>query len=78
MQTELYCNACISAVCIWKLSILLQTSFLFFLIYFERERMGGGRGRERERERERIPSRLHAVSTEPNAGLKLTDREITN
>ena len=40
--------------------------------------MGGGRGRERERERERIPSRLHAVSTEPNAGLELTDREIMN
>ena len=29
-----------------------------------------------ERERERIPSRLSAVSPEPNAGLKLTDLEI--
>ena len=28
---------------------------------------------EAERERERIPSRLHAVSTELNAGLKLTN-----
>ena len=31
---------------------------------------------QRERERERIPSRLHTVSTEPNAGLELTNREI--
>ena len=32
-------------------------------------------GREegwREKERERSPSRLHAASTEPNAGLDLT------
>ena len=35
-----------------------------------------GRGRERERERERIPSRLRAVSTEPNLGLDLMNREI--
>ena len=35
-----------------------------------------GRGRERGEERERIPSRLHTVSAEPNAGLKLTNREI--
>ena len=37
--------------------------------------MGEGQ-RERERERERIPSRLHAVSAEPNApGLELMDCE---
>ena len=29
-----------------------------------------------ERERERIPSRIRAVSTEPNVGLELTNREI--
>ena len=29
-------------------------------------------GRGRERGRERIPSRLRAVSTEPNTGLTLT------
>ena len=34
-----------------------------------------GRG-ESERGRERIPSRLHAVSTGPAAGLDLTNREI--
>ena len=32
---------------------------------------------ERERGRERIPSKLHAVSTEPDMGLNLTNREIT-
>ena len=31
---------------------------------------------EREGERERIPGKLHAVSTEPNAGLELTNHEI--
>ena len=45
----------------------------------ERERE---EGREREREegreggREGIPSRLHVVSTEPKAGLQLTNQEI--
>ena len=34
-------------------------------------------GRHRERGRERIPSRLHAVSTEPNTGLDPTNSEIT-
>ena len=39
--------------------------------------MSGGRAeRERERERERIPSRLHTVSTEPDAGLKPTSCKI--
>ena len=33
-------------------------------------------GRGRERETERIPSRSHAVRTEPDMGLKLTNREI--
>ena len=36
---------------------------------------GKGQG-ERGGERERIPSRLHTVSTEPHAGLDLTNREI--
>ena len=33
-------------------------------------------GTEREGETDRIPSRLHTVSTEPDMGLKLTNREI--
>ena len=38
------------------------------------EQRGGQR--ERERERERIPTRLHAVSVEPDVGLDLTTQEI--
>ena len=37
--------------------------------------MSAGEG-QRERERERIQSRLHTVSMEPDAGLKLTKHEI--
>ena len=33
-------------------------------------------GRGRERGRERIPSKLHAVSAEPDVGLDLTNCEI--
>ena len=46
--------------------------------YFEREgdyQWGMGQ-RERERGKERIPSSLHAVSTEPNLGLELMSYEI--
>ena len=55
---------------------------LMFLFIFETERQRK-RDRElteegqRERRRERIPSRFHTVSTEPDAGLELTHREIT-
>ena len=41
----------------------------------ERERAHASRGGA-EREGERIPSRFHAVSAEPNAGLDLTNHEI--
>ena len=51
--------------------------FLFFSLFILRERESNwGRERERERERERISSRLRAVSTEPDAGLDLINREI--
>ena len=36
-----------------------------------------GKG-QREKERERIPSRLHAVSAEPDTGLEPTSREIVH
>ena len=53
---------------------------MFILREREREReftcLQAGRGRGREGERERIPSRLHAVSTEPDVGLKPLNREI--
>ena len=48
-------------------------------IYFEIARVGEEqreKDRERERERENIPSRLRAVSAEPDAGLEPTNREI--
>ena len=58
---------------------IFKNAYLF--IYVERE---GGREKEEQRERERqrqrqrkrIPSRLHDVSTEPNAGLNPTNHEI--
>ena len=54
------------------------------LFSFEREDWGGGRGRaggvlvhapaeEGQRKRERIPNRLHAVTSEPDAGLQPHD-----
>ena len=53
------------------------------LIYFERERERGrerhewGRGRERQVDTEsEAGSKFRAVSPEPDAGLKLTNREI--
>ena len=52
--------------------------FFFFLKLIvlregETEQVGEG---QRERERESIPSRLRPASTEPNAGLELTNFEI--
>ena len=52
--------------------------FLIFVFAFERERqsVSGGRA-EREGDTEsEAGSRLRAVSTEPDAGLELTNREI--
>ena len=48
----------------------------FFTFIFERQSTsGGGAGREGGAESE-AGSRLRAVSTEPDVGLELTDREI--
>ena len=50
---------------------------IYFIIYFERERAWGNEWRRgRERDRERIPSKLHAVSTETDTGLEPTNHEI--
>ena len=49
--------------------------FKVHLVIFERERQSEP-GRGREKGREWIPSRLYTVSTEPGAGLKLTNHEI--
>ena len=48
---------------------------MFYLFIFERERKKANRGGA-EREGDRIPSRLHAVSTEPDAGLEFMNHEI--
>ena len=53
--------------------------FFMFIYFFERERQsvsGGGAERERLDTEPEVGSRLQAVSTEPAAGLKLTDCEI--
>ena len=50
-----------------------------FIYLFLREResaQGRGKGREKGRGRKKIPSRLHAVSSEPNAGLDPMNGEI--
>ena len=46
-----------------------------FELYFERDR-DGVKGRGREKGKERIPSRLLAVSAEPDAELQLRKPEI--
>ena len=59
---------------------LYKSCFIYFLNLFGETEIvcrcayvsGGGA----EREKERIPSRLHAASTEPNMGLKLMKHEI--
>ena len=64
--------------------MLLEWAQTFFLSLFiferERERQcehGQGRGRERGRDTElKVDSRLHAIGTEPDVGLKLTKCEI--
>ena len=49
-----------------KLKFLIKIFFKVYLFIFrDRDSMNGGVG-----ERERIPSRLLAASTEPNAGLQ--------
>ena len=47
--------------------------FMFMYLFGGKEK--AGKGVERE-ERERIPSRFHAISTEPNVGLDLSNCEI--
>ena len=66
----------------WALATAL---FLSLIIYFDKERetdrdretervVQVGRGRERGRKR--TPSRLSAVSAEPDAGIELMNREL--
>ena len=55
----------------------LHAFFFKFIYLFLRQReFVCEREPRRGRERGRIPSRLHAVSTEPNVGFDLTNHEI--
>ena len=58
-----------------KLLFLFLGLFLIILREKERERERASGGRAKK-EGVRIPSRLHTVSAEPNAGLKLRIYEI--
>ena len=78
-----HCGKCISwAVAkvrrVWPLGCKIYLPFNFFNVYLflERERENGG-GAEREEDTEsEAGSRLWAVSTEPDAGLELTNGDI--
>ena len=57
----------------------IAVAFFFnvcLFIYFESKRVSEHELGKGQRKRERIPSRLHAVSTEPDVGLNPTNREI--
>ena len=60
---------------------ILAVSFSFKFIYLflrERERDRESTCRGGTERRDRIPSRLCTISTEPDAGLELTNCEIMN
>ena len=50
--------------------------FFYVYLFFRQRETEHEQGRGRERGRHRIRNRLQALSTEPDAGLKLTDCEI--
>ena len=58
------------------LSKLFECFFFFNVYLFILKERVFEQGRGTEMGRERIPSRLCAVSTEPDAGLDLTNHEI--
>ena len=59
---------------LWDKAQTLEVFKCLFTYFFERDKEQVGKGREREGDRE--PSRLHAVGTEPKAGLELTNCDI--
>ena len=58
-----------------SLSENLSIWIFFFNVYFILRETENEQGRGTERGRERIPSRLRAVSTEPDMGLELMNHE---
>ena len=81
-ESELYSVLRVSSIIFWKKKFIFWTRsfnvlylFIIYLyLFILRESTSGGGA---EKDRERIPSKLHFVSTEPDAGLKPTNREIT-
>ena len=59
----------------FKLQLWHLKKFFLKFIFWETERIWAGEG-QRDRRRHRIRSRLWVTSTEPDAGFKLTSREI--
>ena len=51
---------------------------MLIYLFRERERERERSSKRAETRRERIPSRLHAVSTDPHVGLDLTNCEIVD
>ena len=49
---------------------------MFIYLFLRETERASEQGRGRERERETIPSRFHAISTEPDVGLEPTNQEI--
>ena len=71
MKEELNLYFCIGIMFLFlKRSNLFLKKFKFILSILRERVYGGGE------ERERIPSRLCAVSAEPNVGLKPMNREV--
>ena len=64
----------------WPWLFLWMSFFFFFFLLFtfetERDRAWTGKGQREGDTESETGSRLWAVSTEPDAGLELTDREI--
>ena len=58
----------------WK--VWSRFVYIFFYLFFKERDTESMRGRGAERGRQRIPSNLCAISTEPDAGLRLTNCEI--
>ena len=64
-----------SLACIFRL-LFFFNFFLTFIYFWDRDRAWTGEGQREGDTESETGSGLWAVSTEPDAGLKLTDREI--
>ena len=60
----------------WPKTFLKKKNFLTFIYFWERDRARMGEGQREGDTESETGCRLWAVSTEPDAGLELADREI--